>query len=359
MSLLISRDPLPCRRLVPRSGSPAMSIPHSTTPEVATTTRPTEPHCLRKNLSRGGNGKKYYWACLSCQQRILEIQRSTGKVLYYQLPPCATAAAQMAAHEPGMVTDVGRAPPSKQPRCPTPPYPFLDRPALAQPLDGEPAYVAGGLATEGRMPPPGAAPTQPKAKAPGPHQTRGYPQAGGRTTRQPAQPGVPPTRANLAREVPGDMGSRPPSDSGASHATSFTYVSNTWASSASARDSDQAAPAANADEATAASSVTAAAAKSKAVPSRAPPSRRRRAIHRPRVDGDMSVSEAGEWYDLSETERLHRQEAESLRTQNASLAEEVQRLQVQLAAATAATTAIPEEEGGEEPREEQPTPTGA
>ena len=61
----------------------------------------------------------------------------------------------------------------------------------------------------------------------------------------------------------------------------------------------------------------------------------------------MSVSEGGDWYALSDTERLRRQEAESLRSQNATLTEEVQRLQVQLAEATAARTAVPEGDGAE------------
>ena len=69
----------------------------------------------------------------------------------------------------------------------------------------------------------------------------------------------------------------------------------------------------------------------------------------------MSVSEQGEWYDLSETERLRQQENQSLRSQNIALNGELERLRAQVAAAAAAT-AVPEEEAAEE---EEPLPTGA
>ena len=69
----------------------------------------------------------------------------------------------------------------------------------------------------------------------------------------------------------------------------------------------------------------------------------------------MSVSESGgqDWYELDETERLRRQETESLRAQNAALQEELTRLRAAVAVAT------PTEAGAEADADEPPLPSGA
>ena len=71
----------------------------------------------------------------------------------------------------------------------------------------------------------------------------------------------------------------------------------------------------------------------------------------------MSFSEAGEWYEMSETDRLRRQENESLRAKNASLEEELAHLRAEAATrAAAAVAAAPEDD---EAQEECPLPSGA
>ena len=74
------------------------------------------------------------------------------------------------------------------------------------------------------------------------------------------------------------------------------------------------------------------------------------------------MSEVGEWYELSETERLRQQENAGLRAANASLNEEIARLRQQLATVAISTPAP----GDVEPTSaaaaaaEEPTlPTGA
>ena len=71
----------------------------------------------------------------------------------------------------------------------------------------------------------------------------------------------------------------------------------------------------------------------------------------------MSVSEAGEWYEMSETERLRRLENENLRAKNASLEEELTRLRAE--AATRAAAAVPAAPEDDEAQEERPLPSGA
>ena len=124
-----------------------MTFAHTTSKDLLQDHPPEKAHCLRYLIGRGGNGKQFYWVCQACRQRVIEVERSTGRVVYYHVPPCREGQQGNLAHEPGTVTDVPRRPPSKEKGMDTPPYPWPDRAPFARPTGGRPVYESGGYAT--------------------------------------------------------------------------------------------------------------------------------------------------------------------------------------------------------------------
>ena len=134
-----------------------MSIPHTKDKKLTSSQPPCAPHTTRARVSRGGNSKSYYWACMGCNQRLIDRKNpgqkqalevwETMPTTYYHVAPCDDGETSILSHQAGAVVDVGRNPPSKGPRYPTPPYPWQDRPQIATTLDGTPAAFPKGYPT--------------------------------------------------------------------------------------------------------------------------------------------------------------------------------------------------------------------
>ena len=112
---------------------------------------PQVAHCLRKDAKRGGNKMGSYWACTKCHERLIfKPSPGAGKtkqgqtpttLTYYHLKPCGEAQANLQRHTRA-ICNVPLGSPSKE-RADTPPYPWLDRPAVVTTPTGQVQAPAG------------------------------------------------------------------------------------------------------------------------------------------------------------------------------------------------------------------------
>jgi len=167
-----------------------VSMPCRISPKLAREAPPKEPHGLRCHVARGGNASGWFWACTHCGERLIwrpqESYRNTKKptlptvTTYYHVPPCDYAVCDLDSHVPGAITDLPRSgPASRAKRIATPPYPWLDRPAVSQGADGTPPTMQGEQPLRGEATPQAKQAALTRAmyprKAPPPPAPIGYP----------------------------------------------------------------------------------------------------------------------------------------------------------------------------------------